>query len=42
MIKYARGKIQILDALALEEAACERYATVKSYYGTLLGAPPPK
>jgi Mn-dependent DtxR family transcriptional regulator len=37
MIKYARGKIQILDAEALQESACERYATVNRHYGQLLG-----
>jgi CRP-like cAMP-binding protein len=39
MIKYARGKIQILDADALREGACECYVTVKSQYETLLGLP---
>jgi CRP-like cAMP-binding protein len=40
MIKYARGKIQILDVDALEETACECYETVNSYYQALLGQPP--
>jgi CRP-like cAMP-binding protein len=39
MIRYARGKIQILDAEALREGACECYATVKSQYEALLGLP---
>ena len=37
MIKYSRGHIQIVDVEALEEAVCECYATVKSYYHALLG-----
>jgi CRP-like cAMP-binding protein len=37
MIRYARGKIQIIDADALREGACECYATVKEQYETLLG-----
>jgi CRP-like cAMP-binding protein len=37
MIKYARGKIQIVDADAVSEGACECYATVKSQYEALLG-----
>jgi CRP-like cAMP-binding protein len=38
LIKYARGKIQILDAEALQDGACECYATVKRHYERLLGA----
>ncbi|MDB5583504.1 MAG: Cyclic nucleotide-binding protein [Bradyrhizobium sp.] len=41
-IKYSRGKIQILNAEALEEAACECYATINRHYGRLLGPPPRK
>ena len=37
MIKYARGKIQIINLEGLQEAACECYETVKSYYRSLLG-----
>ena len=37
MIKYARGKIQILDVAAMQETACECYATVNSHYQALLG-----
>ena len=37
LIKYARGKIQILDAEALQDAACECYETVKRHYAMLLG-----
>ena len=32
MIKYSRGKIQIIDLEALHETVCECYGTVKSYY----------
>jgi CRP-like cAMP-binding protein len=37
LIKYSRGKIQILDVEALHEGACECYETVKRHYGRLLG-----
>ncbi|MCK1641204.1 Crp/Fnr family transcriptional regulator [Bradyrhizobium sp. 157] len=37
LIKYARGKIQILDAEALQDGACECYGTVKRHYDRLLG-----
>jgi CRP-like cAMP-binding protein len=37
LIKYTRGKIQILDVEALQEGACECYETVKRHYGRLLG-----
>ena len=37
MIKYSRGKIQILDLAALQDTACECYETVNSHYQTLLG-----
>lgn len=40
MIKYSRGNIEILDAEALKEAACECYATVNEFYATLVGKPP--
>jgi CRP-like cAMP-binding protein len=37
IIKYARGKIQIIDLEGLQEAACECYETVRSQYQGLLG-----
>jgi len=37
MIKYSRGHIQIIDVEGLQEAACECYGTVKSYYQAVLG-----
>jgi len=37
LIKYSRGKIQILDMEALQEGARECYETVKRQYGRLLG-----
>ena len=37
MIKYARGKIQIVNLEGLQETACECYGTVKSQYQALLG-----
>ena len=37
LIKYARGKIQVLDAEALQESACECYGSVKSLYEKLIG-----
>src|SRR3954453_1139658 len=40
LIKYARGKIQILDADALNDSACECYETVKRHYARLLGGTP--
>jgi CRP-like cAMP-binding protein len=36
LIKYRRGHIRILDLAAVEEGACECYATVKTHYETLL------
>ncbi|KJC56629.1 cyclic nucleotide-binding protein [Bradyrhizobium sp. LTSPM299] len=39
LIKYSRGKIQIIDVEAVQETVCECYGTVKSYYQTLLGHP---
>jgi CRP-like cAMP-binding protein len=36
-IKYARGKIQIMNEEALQEAACECYQTVKRQYRQLIG-----
>ena len=37
LIKYARGKIQILDGKALQENTCECYGSVKSLYEKLIG-----
>ncbi len=39
-IKYSRGKIQILNAEALHDSACECYETVKRHYEWLLGTVP--
>ena len=36
MIRYRRGRIEILDVAALEETACECYETVKNQYASLL------
>jgi hypothetical protein len=43
LIKYARGKIQVLNVEGLREAACECYESVKEHYAQLLGngLPPP-
>jgi CRP-like cAMP-binding protein len=37
IIKYARGKIQILNLEALRESACECYEAVNHHYALLLG-----
>jgi CRP-like cAMP-binding protein len=37
LIKYSRGKIQIVDADVLKESACECYASVKALYEKLVG-----
>jgi CRP-like cAMP-binding protein len=37
LIKYARGKIQIMNAKELQETACECYGSVKFHYERLLG-----
>ncbi len=39
MVKYRRGKIEILDVEGLREGACECYETIKEQYGQLLGTP---
>jgi CRP-like cAMP-binding protein len=39
MIKYARGKIQILDVDGLQETSCECYKAIKHHYAQLLGDP---
>jgi CRP-like cAMP-binding protein len=38
LIRYRRGHIRILDLAALEEGACECYATVKTHYEKLLSS----
>ena len=38
LIKYSRGKIQILDVDGLHEGACECYETVRSQYAAALAA----
>jgi CRP-like cAMP-binding protein len=40
MIKYSRGKIQIVDIEGLQEGACECYETVQEHYRQLLGPLP--
>src|SRR5436189_1226316 len=40
IVKYARGKIEILDVEGLRDCACECYETVKGQYGHLLSPPP--
>jgi CRP-like cAMP-binding protein len=37
LIKYSRGRIQILNLEGLQDAACECYQTVRSNYQALLG-----
>jgi len=37
MIKYARGKIQIVNVDGLQQTACECYDTIKCQYAALLG-----
>ncbi|MGF6308637.1 CRP-like cAMP-binding protein [Bradyrhizobium sp. i1.8.4] len=37
LIKYTRGKIQIIDAEALRDGACECYETIRRHYARLLG-----
>ena len=39
IIRYARGKIQIIDLEAMRDTVCECYGTVKSYYHALLSQP---
>jgi CRP-like cAMP-binding protein len=38
MIKYTRGRIQILDVEGLKESACECFETIKEQYAQLLGS----
>jgi CRP-like cAMP-binding protein len=37
LIRYSRGKIQIVDADALHDSSCECYESVKRHYAMLLG-----
>jgi Mn-dependent DtxR family transcriptional regulator len=36
LISYARGKINVLDRVGLEQRSCECYAVVKKEYDRLL------
>lgn len=38
MIRYARGRIKLVDIPALQGRACERYQTIKLNYDALLHA----
>jgi CRP-like cAMP-binding protein len=40
LIKYARGKIQIVNAEGLQDTACECYGSVKAHYERLIGIYP--
>lgn len=40
LIRYARGRIQVLDRAGLELRTCERYAVVRKEYGRLLAVEP--
>ena len=40
LVRYKRGKIEILDVEGLREGACECYETVKQQYNHLLGPSP--
>jgi hypothetical protein len=40
IVRYTRGKIEILDVEGLEDSACECYEAVKQHYRQLVGAPP--
>jgi CRP-like cAMP-binding protein len=37
LIRYARGRIQVLDARGLESAACSCYANEKRIYAKSMG-----
>lgn len=39
MVRYVRGKIEILDVEGLREGACECYETIRQQYAQLLGHP---
>jgi CRP-like cAMP-binding protein len=38
LIRYRRGRVQILDVDGLRDAACECYETVKAHYDQMLSA----
>jgi glycosyltransferase involved in cell wall biosynthesis len=40
IVRYARGKIEVLDVEGLEDSACECYEAVKQHYRQLVGASP--
>jgi CRP-like cAMP-binding protein len=40
LIKYSRGKIQIVDLEGLRETSCECYGTIRDHYRALLGKYP--
>jgi CRP-like cAMP-binding protein len=40
LIKYTRGRIQIVDLEGLRESSCECYGTVRAFYETLIGKYP--
>jgi CRP-like cAMP-binding protein len=40
LIKYARGKIQIVNAEGLQDSACECYESIKAQYAKLVGPAP--
>jgi CRP-like cAMP-binding protein len=40
LIKYRRGRIELLDTEGLHDAACECYGTINNYYHTLTGWQP--
>ena len=40
LIKYSRGKIQIIDLEGLRETSCECYGTIRDHYRALLGKYP--
>jgi Mn-dependent DtxR family transcriptional regulator len=37
LVKYKRGRIQIVDLEGMQESACECYDTVRKHYDVLLG-----
>jgi CRP-like cAMP-binding protein len=39
LIKYARGKIHVLDTDGLRDAACECYEAVRTHYTAVMAAP---
>lgn len=40
LIRYSRGRVEIVDRAGLESAACECYAVVAREYDRLIGVPP--